>query len=386
MSNCILGFPNAGVALADGRTKLTATRTVWCTGSIGSDAIGAATGAATFGNGFATLQAAVDYIYKTFDGGGRLGDVLIQMYPLGGNYAGFTVSGPLPGGGVLRVNGSGGTANIVGTSANAMTALDNANAVISNCKLATTTSGAGIFASSGATVVLGTGMDFGACVASQLDASAGATITSSAAYAVTGGATSHMHARNMGVIAVSHAVTLTGTPAFSAYFAGVSYGFIELIGASFIGTATGQQFVAHYGGVIRTVASGVGATTLPGSTPGYASRGGVVDEQGGSPSRKIRLTGQTAAFTFTVPSNCRLYGITLQETAGSAVTGGIRIGTTLAGSDVVAAVPVGANGFVDCALLLRLFSATAEQTIYVGAVTSWNSANITLVALYEQLF
>jgi hypothetical protein len=386
MSSSILGFANAGVALADGRTKLTATRTVWCTGNIGSDAIGASTGAATFGNGFATLQAAIDYIYRTFDGGGRLGDVLIQIYPAGGNYAGFIVSGPLPGGGVLRINGSGGTANIVGTSTNAMTASDNAAVVISNCKLTTVTSGAGIFASNGANVVMGVGMDFGTCVASQLDASAGATIASSAAYTITGGATSHMHARNVGLIAVSHAVTLTSTPAFSAYFAGVSFGFIELIGASFIGTATGPQFVAHYGGVIRTVASGVGATTLPGNTAGYASRGGVVDEQGGSPSRKIRLTGQTAAFTFTVPLNCRLYGITLQETAGAAVTGGIRIGTTLGGVDVVTAVPVGANGFVDCTLLKRLFSATANQTIYVDAVTSWNGANVTIVALYEQLY
>jgi hypothetical protein len=93
----------------------------------------------------------------------------------------------------------------------------------------------------------------------------------------------------------------------------------------------------------------------------------------------VRLSGVAADATFNVPAGYAIEAITIRNTTGNAVTGGIKIGTTAGGTDVVAAQAVGANSLVtvaDAAILKRYFSATLETTLYFEDVTAWNSASL----------
>lgn len=84
---------------------------------------------------------------------------------------------------------------------------------------------------------------------------------------------------------------------------------------------------------------------------------------------------------FLVPPNYFIDRLQIQNTTASAITGGLKIGTTTGGVDVVAAVAIGANAFVnvpDAALLKTAFSATVSQTLFVQTVTLWNGASVNL--------
>ncbi len=89
--------------------------------------------------------------------------------------------------------------------------------------------------------------------------------------------------------------------------------------------------------------------------------------------------------TGVVPAGYRLKSIVVQETAGFAIQGGLKIGTTAGGTDVVNGQTVGINALVDCTLGTRLFSLTAAQTLYVEDVTAWNSASIDLYLEMERI-
>ncbi|MEE9465584.1 MAG: LamG-like jellyroll fold domain-containing protein [Candidatus Neomarinimicrobiota bacterium] len=86
-----------------------------------------------------------------------------------------------------------------------------------------------------------------------------------------------------------------------------------------------------------------------------------------------------------IPAGYRISSIIIQETAGNAITGGLKIGSSAGGTDVVNGQAVGANALVDCALGSRLFSLTAAQSLYVEDVTAWNGASIDLYLEIEKI-
>jgi hypothetical protein len=101
----------------------------------------------------------------------------------------------------------------------------------------------------------------------------------------------------------------------------------------------------------------------------------------------VRLSAVAADTTFNVPAGYAIEAITIRNTTGNAVTGGVKIGTTAGGTDVVAAQAVGANALVtvtDASILKRYFSATLETTLYVEDVTSWNSASLEVAIALRQ--
>lgn len=108
-------------------------------------------------------------------------------------------------------------------------------------------------------------------------------------------------------------------------------------------------------------------------------------------SKEIRgsALAKTAAFTLaSVLPEAGTYlvkQIVIVETAGNAVTGGIKIGTTSGGAEVVTAQAVGASGQVNATLAKSVFVLAAAQTFYVDAVSAWNSANINLYVVAEKL-
>lgn len=94
----------------------------------------------------------------------------------------------------------------------------------------------------------------------------------------------------------------------------------------------------------------------------------------------LMVTDRSANFSFIVPAGHAIRDIYIKETAGFAITGGLRIGTTNGGNDVLSGFAVGANSIPivkDAVLLKRAFSLVADQTLFVQAVTSWNGAHIT---------
>ena len=101
--------------------------------------------------------------------------------------------------------------------------------------------------------------------------------------------------------------------------------------------------------------------------------------------RIVSDDAQTANFTVTVPAGFVIQTVYIRNTTANAVTGGIRIGTTDGGTEIVSSIPVGASEFVfyhDGGLI----STTADSTIYIQAVTAWNSSSLDVRVQMEKLY
>lgn len=100
----------------------------------------------------------------------------------------------------------------------------------------------------------------------------------------------------------------------------------------------------------------------------------------GSPSGYMSpIWAATANTTFTVPAGWMVDDILISNSTANAVTGGVKVGTTNGGIDVVIAMTVGANfiGHVpDATILKRIFSTTVDTVLYIQAVTLWNSSSL----------
>lgn len=129
-----------------------------------------------------------------------------------------------------------------------------------------------------------------------------------------------------------------------------------------------------------------GATGATGATGPVGPTGAT-----GAPGSAIILktTGLTAASSLgTLPIGAVIQQIVVQNVTVNAVTGGIKIGTTAGGVDVVAAQPVGANALTSIAsasIALQVFSTVATQQLFIDAVGAWNSANVSVWILYNIL-
>jgi hypothetical protein len=93
----------------------------------------------------------------------------------------------------------------------------------------------------------------------------------------------------------------------------------------------------------------------------------------------ITKTTLTSNGTAVIPKGYAIEQIVINETGGNAITGGLKIGTTSGATDVVVALAVGASSLqviLDATLLKRVFSFSADQTLFLQAVAAWNSASI----------
>lgn len=96
-------------------------------------------------------------------------------------------------------------------------------------------------------------------------------------------------------------------------------------------------------------------------------------------------TGTTSFQAATLPANAYIQQIVMFNSTANAVTGGVAVGTTANGADVVAAQAVAANALTfttDALTLKRVFSTTAAQPIFVSPVTAGNNANVTVTIVY----
>lgn len=114
----------------------------------------------------------------------------------------------------------------------------------------------------------------------------------------------------------------------------------------------------------------------------HISDGGIVLCADGddwlSPGVK-RLRAVTANTTISIPAGWAIAAIHYAETAGNDITDGVKIGATDGAADVVAAQAVDANAIgtiADADILRKVFSRSDAQTLFVQAVSSWNSASV----------
>lgn len=95
----------------------------------------------------------------------------------------------------------------------------------------------------------------------------------------------------------------------------------------------------------------------------------------------VNLLNITANTTAVIPAGYSILQVIIRETAGGSITGGLKIGTTSGGVDVCAALTVTASSIQaipNSQLLKSVFSASADTTLYLQAVTLWVAANISI--------
>jgi hypothetical protein len=221
----------------------------------------------TSADAFLTIQKAIDTIALGLD----LNGFSVSVKVAAGTYsAGATISAPFIGRGSVTVLGDAASASsrvISVASGNCFTVSNNAAVSIVGVKMINSGSGNGIDAATGAIVAAGY-VDCGAIGGAGYNCGSGAAINISGNYTISGGGMAHWHCGGFGNIGVgSLTCTLTDVPAFAAYFVGVAQGSVTCRQVTFVGTATGRKYLAHYGGVI--VAGGFDNNFLPGDLAGY---------------------------------------------------------------------------------------------------------------------
>ncbi len=115
-------------------------------------------------------------------------------------------------------------------------------------------------------------LNFGSGMTQQVRAEDGGKITCTGNYTISGGAMNHFTGV-AGILRVqSVTITLTGTPAFTA-FADVSYGSVGILNnCTYSGSATGVRYNVTMNGVCYV--GGAGANYFPGDSAGSTSTGG----------------------------------------------------------------------------------------------------------------
>lgn len=213
----------------------------------------------------ATIQAAINKVRRDVDLNGQDAVILVQA----GTYtAGGVLNGEGLGQGLIQIWGDLSTPSnvVVSTTGNCFLFTNGANGILRGFKVISA-SGSGIEATTGAAVTYGN-IDFGTCGYMHIDAGSGATAIEAYNNAITGGAVAHYHVGSPGTLVTGATTnTLTGTPNFSAYFAGVSQGALTVGGATFVGAATGRRFWVHKNGTIDVGFNG--RNHLPGDQPGF---------------------------------------------------------------------------------------------------------------------
>jgi hypothetical protein len=106
------------------------------------------------------------------------------------------------------------------------------------------------------------------------------------------------------------------------------------------------------------------------------------------PGAQLNAMSVTANTTVTIPAGWMIQSIVVNNTTSNAVTGGVRVGTTDGGVDVVIALAVGANALLavlDATILKRVFSLTVDTVLYIQTVTVWNSASLNIYFVLQKV-
>lgn len=265
-----------------GREKLTGNR-VYFVRSDGSDSnTGLVNSAAVPSGAFLTLQHAFDVIYSTLDPSGFRASVVM---PTPGSFAGFTISGKVPG---ARATDA---IRLVGTSTLPSDTIVTSQILVENgavlnvlqfrCNSATN-----CLKASNGTIITSGSMEYNANGEAHLSAERLSLITIQNSYTVVGGGPVHINSSEGSEIFYDPNVvaTITGTPNFTFEFANATTGGrinCARTGVQFSGAATGRRYFSSTGGQIHTSLESSGLATsstfFPGDVDGSTAGGGSYD-------------------------------------------------------------------------------------------------------------
>lgn len=282
---------------------------------------------------------------------------------------------------------------------------DNAVSVQNGCVLtisgvtlkAAGSAGSDLLVNTGATVYANN-IVFNTATSMHMDAYYNGIIVLNGNTTITGNAVGHYHAHLGGVIVdQGNTVTITGTPAFSSFFAGVAGpGTLAVAGTTYSGAATGRKWLAHNNGFVDEGLTGCGANFFPGDSAGLTDQGsfGICDAV--DPINYTFNSGLNAQEVS--PSAAQNYYI--HGTGG----GGVRIGSgvwlgqmwdstgvptiasgacgattngTIAGDNMVGKITIGAAATATCA---PTFSGTLPNAPHAVILTPANAAAAALGA------
>lgn len=107
--------------------------------------------------------------------------------------------------------------------------------------------------------------------------------------------------------------------------------------------------------------------------------------------KRIVKLDVTANTTVVIPPCYSIFQIVIDNNVAASITGGLNIGTSASGSDVVSAhaVPASYLGSVPSASILKtIFSTGVDTTLYIEAATDWNgsSIHVTFVLVFVSLY
>lgn len=97
-------------------------------------------------------------------------------------------------------------------------------------------------------------------------------------------------------------------------------------------------------------------------------------------SRSLAANG-----TVVIPQGAVVRSIVIRNNTANAVTGGVKVGTTDGGTDVLAAGAVAASALVVYPPLIGAANTAAARTLYIQAVTAWNSASLDVCVEYTEI-
>lgn len=253
---------------AGARTRLTANATFYVSAG-GSDT----TGTGSVSAPWATVSHALSAIQSSYD----LNGYTVTISVGAGTFQNFTATGVFVGAvgpQSVLIQGAGSAATTIAAQTNHCVLSQNGSAITVS---GVTVSGAiagfdGLVAYLGGIINVGADVKFGAFPSTCHHISAlGGVVNVSSSYAITGGTGGHWYFVGAGAsinVASAITITLSGSPAFTAFAVGYGLGSLNFspANASFSGAATGQRYSLRSGAVI--IVNGAGASYLPGSTAG----------------------------------------------------------------------------------------------------------------------
>jgi hypothetical protein len=255
------GSPLLLAQLSQLRQKLTANLTLYVSSGNGNDT---ANNGRSLASPFATIQAAMNALYNSYDFNGFSATINVGA----GTYSGaVSVTGLATGqtSPIAIVGAGSGSTTISGNIADYL----GANIGVSNATLT-----GGISSNSGGNINVNSGIVFGPTTGAHIYTSGG-VITLGSSYTISGGATYHYQSVLGGSINVFGSITITtaGTPAFTTFCLANGGDWSNLLGAvTFAGTgATGTRFAVSLGAGINT--QGGGTSYFPGSVAGTTGSG-----------------------------------------------------------------------------------------------------------------
>jgi hypothetical protein len=252
------------------RELLTADRTYY----VRTDGSDSNTGLAnTSGGAFLTIQKAMDVIASTLDLGGKTVTVQVGNGTYTGGMVGKACVGQAVASSLIFLGDETTPANVVVTAAGPFVASSTGILFsVRGFKLGTT-DGVCLSATFGGVIEFQNIDCADVAGGWHFDLAGGGKIINTGNYTISGGALFHMLVDSASYVLIgTYTVTLTGTPAFTAFSYTSGGANSTFLSTTFSGAATGSRYDANLNGVINTF--GGGATYLPGDSAGSTATGG----------------------------------------------------------------------------------------------------------------